>query len=243
MAASSRAQPLSIDALRWLADHQLLRPVIQASVLDEVLAGIALDQETEQQAMQQFLQQRGVDSQEALERFCQEQMLSLAALKALAERPIRLNCLCEQTFLLKAEARFLERKNSLDRVVYSLLRIKDQGLARELYLRIDGREADFAELAQRFSEGPERQTRGIVGPVPIEQAHPELARRLRSNPPGTLLQPFQIESWWLVVRVESYSPATLDDSTREAMTRELLEQWLKSEVDTRLVALQAAFQS
>ena len=243
MAASSKSQPLSIDALRWLAEHQLLRPVIQASVLDEALAGIALEPEIEQQALQQFLQQRGVDSQEAVERFCQEQMLSLAAVKALAERPVRLSRLCEQTFLLKAEARFLERKNSLDRVVYSLLRIKDEGLARELYLRIDGREADFAELAQQFSEGPERQTRGIVGPVPIEQAHPELARRLRSNPPGTLLQPFKIESWWLVVRVESYSPATLDDSTRDAMARELLEQWLKSEVDTRLVALQAAFQS
>lgn len=243
MAGRSRLLSLSVEVLRWLADHQLLRPVVQASVMDEALAGISLEPEVGQQAMQHLRQQRGLDSEEALERFCREQMLSLEAVQALAERPIRLNLLCEQAFVQKAEARFLERKNSLDRVVYSLLRLKDHGLARELYLRIVDREADFAELAQQFSEGPERQTRGIVGPVPIEQAHPDLARRLRSNPPGTLLQPFKIESWWLVVRVESYAPASFDDATRDAMARELLEQWLQSEVDNRLQALQASFQS
>jgi len=243
MAASSTLQPLSIDALRWLADHQLLRQVIQASVMDEALAGYDLEPEVEQQAMQVFSQQQGLDSQEAAQRFCREQMLSSAAMKALAEHSFRLSRLIDQRFLMNAEAHFLKRKNALDRVVYSLLRIKDEGLARELYLRIDAKEADFAELAQQFSEGRERQTRGIIGPVPIEQAHPELAKLLRSNPPGTLLQPFKIESWWLVARVESYSPATLDDPTRRAMAVELFEQWLHSEVETRLVSLQDALKS
>jgi len=241
MAGNLKLPVLSADVLRWLADHQLLRSVIQASVMDETLSGISLEPAVAKEAMQNFCQQRGLDSEEALQRFCREQLLSLDAVQALAERPIRLNHLCEQSFVQKAEARFLERKNSLDRVVYSLLRLKDYGLARELYLRIADREADFAELAQEFSEGPERQTRGIVGPVSIEQAHPDLARRLRSNPPGTLLQPFKIDPWWLVVRVESYTPAVLDGITRTAMARELLERWLQSEVDKRLQALQISF--
>ena len=54
--------------------------------------------------------------------------------------------------------------------------------------------------------------------------------RLRTNPPGQLIEPFQIEQWWVVVRVESYTPAVLNDVTRMAMARELFEEWLEEEV-------------
>jgi parvulin-like peptidyl-prolyl isomerase len=69
------------------------------------------------------------------------------------------------------------------------------------------------------------------------QAHPELARRLRTSPPGLLLEPFQIEEWWLVVRVENYTPAVLDDATRMAMAKEIFEEWLQAEIRDQLAAL------
>ena len=69
------------------------------------------------------------------------------------------------------------------------------------------------------------------------QAHPILAQRLRTSSPGSLLEPFQIESWWLVVRVESYTPAVLDHPTRMAMAKELLEEWLQAEVDLQMMQL------
>ncbi len=72
---------------------------------------------------------------------------------------------CESNFAAKAEARFLERKNELDQVVYSLLRLENSFLARELYLQIESGESNFADLAKRYAEGPERNTNGIVGPV------------------------------------------------------------------------------
>jgi parvulin-like peptidyl-prolyl isomerase len=221
--------PFGSEGLRWLARHQLLRPALHAHVLNQALASVELEQELAEQAHKQFSEKHQLVDLESRQQFCRENGLSTADIDFLAERSIRLQKVCERDFVHKAEARFLDRKTSLDRVVYSLLRLKDQGLARELYLRIADNEADFAELAQHYSQGPERQTRGIVGPVPIEQAHPDLARRLRSNQPGVLLEPFLVEDWWLVVRVETYSPANFDPSTRDSMARELFDQWVQAE--------------
>lgn len=233
------ALPFSRDGLRWLADQQLLRPVLRAALLQATLAAVALSDDDRAQALQGFAQQHGLSDADALEAYRARHLLSAAALQQLAEQPLRLQRHCAGLFAPRAEARFLARKGALDRVVYSLLRLPEPGLARELYLRIADGEADFADLAQQYSQGPEQQTRGIVGPVPIEQAHPELVRRLRSTAPGSLLEPFRIESWWLVLRVESITPANFDDRTRDAMTRELFDDWLEQELEQQLAALAA----
>ena len=134
-----------------------------------------------------------------------------------------------EQFLPKAEARFLDRKNELDRVVYSLLRLKNRFLAQELYLQIESGESNFADLAKRYAEGRERNTNGIIGPVPLTQAHPLLAEKLRVTRPGGLLEPFRISDWWLVVRLERYSPATFSNEISDRMCQELFAEWQKEQ--------------
>lgn len=140
--------------------------------------------------------------------------------------PVRIKRYCAKNFGMKAEARFLAQKQQLDKVVYSLLRVKDGSLARELYLRISGREATFAEVARSHSQGPERDTCGIVGPVALTQSHPLLAERLRTSDPGETMPPFLVGEWWLVARVEKRLPACFDTGMAEKMNRENFEEWL-----------------
>ena len=147
-----------------------------------------------------------------MEKFLRYNGLSVSDLEWQAELPLKVQAHCRRHFLHKAEARFLIRKNHLDRVVYSLLRVKDGLLARELYLRIAAEESNFADLAATYAEGPEKSTKGIIGPVPLTQAHPALAERLRTTSPGLLMEPFMIEQWWLVVRLERYTPACFDEA-------------------------------
>ena len=142
-----------------------------------------------------------------------------------------------ERFAAKAEARFLERKNELDQVVYSLLRLKNSFLARELYLQIEAGESNFADLAKRYAEGPERNTNGIVGPVSLTQAHPLLVEKLRVAQPGILLEPFRISDWWLVVRLERYSPATFTDEASDQMCQEMFDLWVDEETVASLSQL------
>lgn len=235
--------PFSAEQVRWLAAQQLLGRVLQADVLASALETVVLSDDDQSQALGLFAQEQELESAEELEQFCRRQLLSPEDLQRIAARPLRLRRFCEREFQHKAEARFLERKTALDRVVYSLLRLEDPGLARELYLRIAGGEADFAELAAAYSQGPERQTRGVVGPVPLLQAHPALAQRLRSAEIGHLMEPFQVEQWWLVVRVENFTPASFDREIQDTMVRELFEEWLQQEVAQRMASLVAALDS
>ena len=102
----------------------------------------------------------------------------------------------------EVEIRFLDRKDDLDRVVYSLLRVSDRALAEELYLRVREEGASFRSLAEQFSEGPETETGGLIGPIAMTTAHPELAKRLRVGREGQIWPTFAIGDVWLVVRLK-----------------------------------------
>ena len=64
-------------------------------------------------------------------------------------------------------------------VVYSLIRTSNHQLAKEIYFKIESEEESLEELAIKYSEGNEKYSRGIIGPVPITQGHPSLADKLR----------------------------------------------------------------
>ncbi|MFM7361971.1 MAG: peptidylprolyl isomerase [Cyanobium sp.] len=217
-----------------LTRHQLLLPLLRHDTVAAAVAGVSLSEEERSQAQQVWAARQGIRSAEQLQAHLAAQALSEVDALWQAELPLRIQRHCEEHFVHRAEQRFLARKNQLDQVIYSLLRVDDASLARELYLRISEGEADFAELAATYARGPEKATRGIVGPVPLLQAHPTLAEKLRTSRPGELQPPLQIEQWWLVLRLESLRPASFDDEMRRRMAHELFEEWVEQEVRARL---------
>lgn len=228
---------LSADQLALLARHRLVRPLVRQMVLAELAAAMPVSDEERQQALEAFMQDQKLEGPESLDSFLRPNLLLFEELLEQVVQPLRLSRYVGQNFMPKAEARFLQRKTQLDRVVYSLLRLENAGLARELFLQINEGESEFSDLAARYAEGPERTTRGIIGPVPLTQSHPALAERLRSARPGVVLEPFRIDKWWLVVRLESYTAASLDEATAQQMARELFEESVEEMVDRQIAQL------
>jgi parvulin-like peptidyl-prolyl isomerase len=222
------------DQLALLRRHNLLLPLLRQQLIADAVADAPIDEDTHTNLMASFRKREQLEDPDDWAAYLRDRGASEADLAWQLELPFRMASHCSEHFQHKAEAHFLERKNQLDQVVYSLLRVKDRFLAQELYLRIAGQEANFADLAAQYAEGPEQRTNGIVGPVPLTQAHPALAERLRTSAPGTLMEPFSIAEWWLVVRLESYTPASFDESTAERMARELFEEWVNEETTLKL---------
>ncbi|MCP9824135.1 peptidylprolyl isomerase [Synechococcus sp. EJ6-Ellesmere] len=223
--------------LTGLAHSNLLRPYVFHQLLEETLAGGKVPDEVFVRLLTGFRQSNAIVDAAAEEAYRRRHGWSEDDLRWQVELPQRIASYAAEHFSSKAEARFLDRKTHLDQVVYSLLRVQDGALARELYLRIEEGEATFPELAEQFSEGPERGSKGLIGPTPLAQAHPTLVQRLRSSKPGTLLAPFQVEQWWLVVRLEKLQPASLDEATRQRMAQELFDEWLQEETTYRIASL------
>ena len=212
-----------------LDQFNLLQPLVEQMVTSEAIVDVVVSTEQLQNARLDLLHQRGFEVigewEELLEALgCRDDEV----IERLRHSIRRRNFIRER-YEGKAEKRFFERKNELDQVVYSLLRLENGFLARELYLQIEAGESNFADLAKRFAEGPERNTNGIVGPVSLTQAHPILVEKLKVAEPGVLLEPFRISDWWLVVRLERYAPATFTDEVSEQMCEEMFNAWINEE--------------
>ena len=149
-------------------------------------------------------------------------------------RPYALNRFKDQRFGPGVEEQFLARKNELDTVIYSLLRVKDSGLARELWIRMSEGEVSFAELAESYSDGPEASTKGVIGPLLMGSIEPMVADRLRSLRKGQLRPPEPMGGWHVLLRLESLTPARLDQSIRQKLLNEQFESWISQRVDAIL---------
>ena len=232
---------IGADGRTLLRKYNLLKPLVEQMITSEAIAGVEVSAEALEKAKLELLDQRGFETMEQWSEMLADLGRTDEEVIDRLERVIRRQEYIRERFAPKAEARFLERKNELDQVVYSLLRLANNFLARELYLQIESGESNFADLAKRYAEGPERNTNGIVGPVSMTQAHPVLVEKLRVAQPGVLLEPFRIADWWLVVRLERYSPATFTPEVSDRMCREMFDAWIEEETATTLLRLEGEF--
>ena len=217
---------LSAECVNLLHKNRLLQTLIKQELKNSLLSEIQIDKETESKAIQDLKIKFKITNETDLDKFLIKNGLDNQDFLDLALFPLRVKKYSTENFQKKSEARFLERKNQLDIVIYSLLRISDTNLCRELYLKINEKEVDFGEIASQYSEGIEKKTRGIVGPIPLEKTHPFLAEHLRTSKIGEVSQPFKLDSYYLVTRLESYDPVQLDSYMKNKMCEELFELWL-----------------
>ena len=98
-------------------------------------------------------------------------------------------------------------------------------------------ESEFADIAAKYSEGPEKLTRGIVGPVALDKAMGQLKEVLKSSKPGELRQPIYLEKWYLLVRLESINYAKLDEQMIRRLSKDLFDEWINSKVQTQIEKL------
>jgi hypothetical protein len=147
---------------------------------------------------------------------------------------LRLQKHLDLTYSSLIDAYFLERLADLEQIVYGMIRMRNQGAAEELYLRLIDDEADFADLAKTYSLGDERYTHGLVGPMCISQPHPSIRQALSQLAVGDFAPPLRIEQWVLLLRMEHRRPAQLNEATRQQLLNELFEKDLQAALETLL---------
>jgi len=213
-----------------LKRYQLMPQFLRGMAIDTAIADISLSEEERLRAIEEIAVQNKLTSPEARADWLKSQGLTAAEMEDMATRPLRIEKFKQATWSSKVAAYFMERKMFLDQVVYSLIRTQDQGLAYELYFRIQEGEATFADLARENSQGPESRTGGLLGPVSVSQPHPRIGKLLSISQPGQLWPPQVLADWFVIVRLEKFIPAKLDDAMRRRLIEELFETWLKEKV-------------
>lgn len=230
--------------LPWLTLSEMNRLVRQQGVasalarawlLDQLVRAIPLRPEREQELLESWKQRKKVPLRpEDFKNWLERQRLQSEDLLAMATQAERLERFRRFHWREEVELEFLQRKPSLDQVVYRMLRVSDRSLAEELHQRIVDGEAELAELASEHAEGQERNTAGRIGPLPMTTAHPEIVQRLRVSKPGQIWPPFAVNNVWVVLQLEQLLPARLDEAMNRRLLDDLFEQWLKNRLQLLL---------
>lgn len=218
--------------LERLHQHQLLPKLVQEVVIDQAIAPIDCDTE---EAYKTFCYQRQLVTEQQQQTWQTQHKLTQEQMYAMALREAKIAKFKEETWGHQTESYFLERKVSLDRVLYSLIRTKDPSLAQELYFRLNDDGESFVDLARRYSEGQEAQTGGLIGPVELSVPHPIIGRMLSVSQPEQLWAPTPIGEWYVITRLEKFLPAQFDESMRQRLMDELFKTWLKETMQTTAV--------
>ena len=126
---------------------------------------------------------------------------------------------------------FYKRKRDLDQVVYSMLRLSDIGLAEELYLRLKNGESTISELAHKYSLGPEKYTKGIVGPMPLSKANEQIRAISNKENMGKLNKPILVQNTIIISVVEHIIEASLTPEMEQKLLEELFNIELQKTVN------------
>ena len=232
-------------SLAWLQDNRasmarcgVLRQALRVELIELALteAQVSLPPPDQlQSALQAFWKQRQLPPPKRAawlaERDLTEQDLAL-----MVSRSGRWQQWCGQQWHQKHEALFLKHKNQLDQATASVLRLEEEGLARELYLQLAEGESSFAEIGRHFcGEHPNRQS-GQWGPKPLSELPPALAELIRTTPVGQLREPHRLGPGdWVVLRVEAFTGSRVDDpEVQQRVLRLEGEAWLDQRIEAWL---------
>ena len=213
-----------------LSRYQLLPQLLRGIVIDEAIADYSCTDAEKQLAIEQFEQQQQIQTESDREAWLQKQGMTEEQMEELAVRPILVEKFKNDTWGSKVESYFISRKANFDQAIFSLLRTPDGLLSQEIYFRIQEGEESFSELAQRYSKGPEANTGGVIGPVPVSNLKPTLAKNLSISQPGQLWSPTRLEEWFVIVRLEKFLPAALDRAMRQRLLNEMFETWISEQM-------------
>jgi parvulin-like peptidyl-prolyl isomerase len=218
------------EIIPLLASYQMFPQLLRESIIDSAIASFNCTPEEIAHACGNFYQQNQLTSEAEQQAWLERYGMSQEHLEALTTRKLRIEKFKQATWGNKLESYFLKRKGQLDQAIYSLIRTKDPGIAQELYFRLSEQEQSFSELAAEYSQGPEAQTGGTIGPVEIGTLHPHLARLLSVSQKNQLWSPRPLGEWMVIVRLEKLVPAQLNEFMRQRLLRELFETWVQEQI-------------
>lgn len=229
-------QPISTEAelFSLLRRYQLLPQLQRDLIIDGAIAHIQLTATAEQEAYHQFNDRYQLFANEDRQAFGARKGLLPEDLDFLIVRQAKIEIFKREKWGHQLGSYFLQQKEQLDRVIYSMIRTQDEFLAQELYFRLHNNEDTFANLAKQYSMGPEAKLGGLVGPVVLDKLNGELAHILSISQPGQLWPVSQLGNYFIILRFEEQVPVEYDDAMEQRLLNECFETWLTEQIEANL---------
>jgi len=223
---------LTNDGLKFLIENNLFKSFIKSILVAKMISEVEISDELKTQAFQNFMLSNKIKNENDLKKFLEISYITQSELEKDVIKQAKVIEFAKRKYNNKANTRFLARRKDMEMVVYSLIRTSSQELAKEIYFKIESEEESLEELAIKYSEGNEKYSRGIIGPVPITQGHPNLADKLRVMQKGELSEPFLLDKWWCVMRLEKLINPSFNEIVKSQMCKEIFDEEINNLVNS-----------
>ena len=218
----------SFDQLR---KGNLLRIYVKELVVNEITKNISIEKKQLENAKRNFYKEKKITNDTKLNEFLLFNGINEKDLDYQISLPLKIEKLCTNILEVKIENHFLKRKDQMDLYKYNAIRVKDSDLAHEIYFQLEGGESNFFDLSKKYSLDKKIFPEGIVGPKNSVGLHPVIREKLRNYDIGNLIKPFQIDNWWLIIKLLEKREASLDQNTSKQMALELCEIFVHDKVN------------
>ncbi|MBO6972346.1 MAG: peptidylprolyl isomerase [Prochlorococcus marinus CUG1434] len=216
---------LSIEFVYLLRKNNLLFQFLKNYITNIICSKVDLTINIDE-LNEDFCRKNNIKDENNLITFLALKSMTLEDHKKNLENSEKIKSIALNEFSKNAETEFIKSKTLLDKYTYSLITVKESDLAHELYLQLDSEEAEFSSLAKKYSLEGNTNSMGLIGPQSLGNVHPVLKEKLLTAKKCELLNPFQIDKWWVVVRLEEKIEAKLDDFLRQEITLSLFDKWV-----------------
>ena len=223
---------LKDEGIKFLIENNLFKSFIKSVLVAYMISEVQISDELKSEAFHNFMVGNKIKNEYDLKRFLELSHLTQSELENDVIKQAKIIDFAKKKYDKKANTRFLSRRKDLEMVVYSLIRIKSQDLAKELYFKIESEEESLENLANKYSEGNEKFSRGIIGPVPITQGHPSLSNKLRVMQEGELTEPLLLDNWWCIIRLEKLINPSFNETIKAQMCKEIFDEEINNLVDS-----------
>lgn len=206
----------------------LLGKLRKELIKENLIENVEITKEEEKIAVKKWCISNGINNNNELDRWKSENLQRNEDWEFFITRDFKWIKWCIDKFKNEIADFFEEKRPYLDKYIYSIIRVKSEGLSKELYLRIKDYESDFYSIAKDYSEGVEQKSGGLIGPTNLSNPHPIVANILKESKDGQLWPPKKINEWWVIIRLEEKISAILNEDLKIKLCKELGEVYLKN---------------
>lgn len=221
---------LKDETLQKLAKYGMLSLFIKNQILDREMKKISLSEIEITEAKNLYKKSHKLESDEDFEHHKQIRFYTDESIRYNIELPFKQYKFCQEMFGESLYTNYLKYKSFFDIVTYSIIRVDSESKSKEIYLQLKDDKRVFSELVNKYSQGPERKSQGIIGPIRLNQGHPLLQKQIIQNKDLCFSQPFKIDSKWIIIKVENFIESKLDDFVEKEIYKIELENFLKEEI-------------
>ena len=217
---------LDPHTLKIIKTGNMLPSLIRNFLISEILKDISIEKNIYDNEINNFYLKNELNKKYNLNKILKAKGINQEELNYQIILNLKINKFAEENFKKELKDYFLTQKEFLDEYTFNIIRVNDSSLANELYFQIDSEESDFNRLAQSHSFYSSLYPKGIFGPKNLKGFNPIIRNKLINATVGNLMHPFQVDNWWLIIKLIEKKDAKLETITSKMLLKEIFDKFI-----------------